>query len=65
MQITIEINLSKQLQSDLKFNYSMYEIYTARYLTSILNSDKEFYKKQANNTLNKIIAIQSLLAKEC
>ena len=61
MIVKIEISQNKELKRKLELYYSMYLDYNTSYLVSVLNTDKDWYKRKANEYLNKIIAIQSLL----
>lgn len=61
MIVKIEISQNKELKRKLELYYSMYLDYNTSYLVSVLNTDKDWYKRKANQYLNKIVAIQSLL----
>lgn len=61
MIVKIEISQNKELKRKLELYYSMYLDYNTSYLISVLNTDKDWNKRKANEYLNKIVAIQSLL----
>lgn len=63
MKIEIELNISNELQRKLRLYYLLYQEECASYLISI--TDKQRHQRNANEYLNKIIAIQSLLEKGC
>lgn len=61
MIIKIELSQNKELKRKLELYYKMYLEYNTNYLISVLNTDRDWNKRKANEYLNKIVAIQSLL----
>lgn len=61
MIVKIELSQNKELKRKLELYYKMYLEYNTNYLISILQTDKDWNKRKANEYLNKIISIQSLL----
>lgn len=61
MIVRIELSQNKELKRKLELYYRMYLDYNTNYLISVLNTDKDWNKRKANEYLNKIVAIQSLL----
>lgn len=61
MIVRIELSQNKELKRKLELYYQLYLDYNTNYLVSVLNTDKDWYKRKANQYLNKIVAIQSLL----
>lgn len=61
MIVKIELSQNKELKRKLELYYRMYLDYNTNYLISVLNTDKDWNKRKANEYLNKIVSIQSLL----
>lgn len=61
MKIEINLDVNAVLKHKIELYYSMYLDYNTNYLISVLNTDKDWNKRKANEYLNKIVAIQSLL----